>query len=27
VLHYTTAILGSWFIPSFANAPKIVRAR
>ena len=27
VLHYTTAILGGWFIPSFANAPKIVRAR
>lgn len=27
VLHYTTAILGSWFIPSFANAPKIVHAR
>jgi MFS family permease len=27
VLHYTTAILGSWFIPSIANAPKIVHAR
>ena len=27
VLHYTTAILGSWFIPTFANAPKIIHAR
>ena len=27
VLHYTTAILGSWFIPTFANAPRIVHAR
>lgn len=26
VLHYTTAILGSWFIPFFANAPKIFHA-